>query len=158
MPILTNHLKAILYADNLLENSRNVEKDKCPTIQHFLYTCQRSRNDTGIPYGNTTPTELKFTIRLGKPDDAKIFYQQIRMNELFFFSFIFNANFDQNKRLKDYDDAMVVRGYVVDIKEDYAPATSDATDQMLVEVTLLLSRITYVGKEDRHMQLEITNF
>ena len=60
--------------------------------------------------------------------------------------------------MKDYDDAMVVRGYVVDIKEDYAPATSDATDQMLVEVTLLLSRITYVGKEDRHMQLEITNF
>ena len=160
MPILSDHLKAILFSDNILENGRNVEKDKCPTIQHFTYQCQRNRNDAGIPYGRTVPTELRFTIRLGKPDDGKIFYQQLVLNNLFDHTFIFNATFDQNKRLRDYDDAMVVRGYVVDVKEDYDPVmTANGTmDQMLIEVTLLLSSIIYLGKEDRHKKLEITIF
>ena len=38
MPVLSDHLKAILYPENLLENSiGNVEKDKCPTVQAFSY-------------------------------------------------------------------------------------------------------------------------
>ena len=161
MPVLSDHLKAILYPENILENhSVIVEKDKCPTIQDFSYQCQRTRNDAGIPYGHTTPTELHFTIRLGKPDDGKVFYKQLVQNELFAHTFIFNATFDQNKRLKHFDDAMVVRGYVVDVKEDYNPVkTEDQTmDQMLIGVTLLLSSITYLGSENRHKKLEITQY
>ncbi len=160
MPILSDHLKAILYPDNLLDTRNSVEKDKCPTIQHFAYQCQRNRNDAGIPYGSTKSTELHFTIRLGKPDDAKTFYYQLTQNELFDFTFIFNATFDQNMRLKNYDDAMIVRGYVVDVNEDYNPILTEkgTTEQMLVEVTLLLGSITYVGKEERYKKLEITNY
>ena len=161
MPVLSDHLKAILYPENILDNhSENVEKDMCPTIQDFSYQCQRTRNDAGIPFGHTTPSELHFTIRLGKPDDGKIFYQQLVENELFAHTFIFNATFDQNKRLKHFDDAMVVRGYVVDVKEDYNPVKTDdqTVDQMLIEVTFLLSSITYLGKEDRHKKLEITQY
>ena len=161
MPVLSDHLKAILYPENLLENSiGNVEKDKCPTVQAFSYKCQRSRNDAGIPFGTTTPTELQFTIRLGKPDDGKVFYQQLMQNNPFEHTFIFNATFDQNKRLKHYEDAMVARGYVVDIREDYKPLKIDGqtVDQMLIEVTFLLSSITYLGKDDRNKKLEITNY
>ncbi len=63
-------------------------------------------------------------------------------------------------RLKNYDDAMIVRGYVVDVNEDYNPILTEkgTTEQMLVEVTLLLGSITYVGKEERYKKLEITNY
>ena len=167
MSIISDYLKAILYPDNLLEygkigdNQWNAEKDKCPVIQHFSYKVERNRNDAGIPYGGTTPTELKFTIRLGQPDDSKLFYDRLMLNELFEYTFIFNATFDDNKRLKSFEDAMVTRGYVVDVKEDYDRAVTDGnlSDQIMVEVTLLLSSITYVGKEEQNnRKLEITNY
>lgn len=167
MSFISNFLKAILYPDNLLEygqigdNQWNAEKEKCPVIQHFSYKVQRNRNDAGIPYGGTTPTELKFTIRLGQPDDSKLYYDRLMSNELFEYTFIFNATFDDNKRLQSFEDAMVTRGYVVDVKEDFDVAVTDEnlSDQIMVEVTLLLSSITYVGKEDQNnRKLEITNY
>ena len=154
----SDHLKAVLYPENLMEVEENLEKRLCQTIQHFSYKCQRSRNDAGIPYGNTTPTELQFTVKLETPDDSKVFYQRMQQNELFDHTFLFNATFDQRDRLKSYDDAMIVRGFVVDVKEDYdATVTNNGTvQQILVQVNLLLSSITYVGKENNSKILEIT--
>lgn len=156
----SDHLKAVLYPENLMEVEENLEKRLCQTIQHFSYKCQRSRNDAGIPYGNTTPTELQFTVRLETPDDSKVFYQRMQQNELFDHTFLFNATFDQRDRLKSYDDAMIVRGFVVDVREDYdATVTNNGTvQQILVQVNLLLSSITYVGKENNSKILEITRF
>ena len=156
----SDHLKAVLYPENLMEVEENLEKRLCQTIQHFSYKCQRSRNDAGIPYGNTTPTELQFTVRLETPDDSKVFYQRMQQNELFDHTFLFNATFDQRDRLKSYDDAMIVRGFVVDVREDYdATVTSNGTvQQILVQVNLLLSSITYIGKENNSKILEITRF
>lgn len=156
----SDHLKAVLYPENLMEVEENLEKRLCQTIQHFSYKCQRSRNDAGIPYGNTTPTELQFTVRLETPDGSKVFYQRMQQNELFDHTFLFNATFDQRDRLKSYDDAMIVRGFVVDVREDYdATVTSNGTvQQILVQVNLLLSSITYVGKENNSKILEITRF
>lgn len=155
----SDHLKAVLYPDSFLEVMENVEKRHCQTIQHFSYKCERNRNDAGFPYGNTIPTELQFTVKLGLPDDGKVFYQQMQQNEPFDHTFIFNATFDQNDRLSSYEDAMVVNGYVVDVKEDYdATVTEDGTvQQILIQVTLLLSSITYVGKDDNSKILEITH-
>jgi hypothetical protein len=155
----SDHLKAVLYPDSFLEVMENVEKRHCQTIQHFSYKCERSRNNAGFPYGNTIPTELQFTVKLESPDDSKVFYQQMQQNNLFDYTFIFNATFDQNDRLKSYDDAMIVRGFVVDVKEDYdAMVKADGiVDQILIQVTLLLSNITYIGKEDHHKMLNITN-
>ena len=160
MPILSDFLNAVLYPGNLKENGWYAEKANCPVIQHFSYKCQRSRNDAGKLYGSTIPSELKFTIRLGKSEDSKTFYQQLTQNELSDHTFIFNATFDQDMRLKAFEDAMVVSGYVVDVKEDYNSAVTLQGNfvPMQIEVTLLLSSITYVGKENRHCILNITQF
>ena len=156
----SDHLKAVLYPDNIREVGENVEKRLCQTIQHFSYKCQRSRNEAGFPYGGTTPTELRFTVRLESPDGSKLFYQQMQRNELFAHTFIFNATYDQHDRLKSYDDAMIARGFVVDVSEDYdATVTEDGTvQQILVTVTLLLSSLIYTGKDDNIKVLEVTRF
>ena len=158
MPKYSDHLKAVLYPDSILENGRNIERKVCKTIQHFAYKCQRSRNDAGFPYGDTTPTEMQFTIRLGNPDDGKVFYQRMQSNELFDHTFMFNATFGSFERLESFEDAMVVKGYVVDVKEDYDTAMlEDGTmNQIRMEVTLLISSITYLGKDDNSKILEIT--
>lgn len=155
----SDHLKAVLYPYNLQDVEENLEKRLCQTIQHFSYKCQRSRNDAGIPYGNTAPTELQFTVKLETPDDSKVFYQRMQSNELYDYTFLFNATFDQRDRLKSYDDAMIVRGFVVDVKEDYDATVNEdgSVQQILIQVTLLLSSITYVSKDDKHQVLKITN-
>lgn len=159
MPNYSDHLKAVLYPYNLQDVVENLEKRLCQTIQHFSYKCQRSRNDAGIPYGNTTPTELQFIVKLETPDDSRVFYQRMQQNELFDYTFLFNATFDQRDRLKSYDDAMIVRGFVVDVKEDYDATVNEdgSVQQILIQVTLLLSSITYVSKDDKHQVLKITN-
>ena len=163
MFIVSDYLKAILYTGNLMEcrydsNQWTVAKEKCLTIQHFTYKCQRNRNDAGIPYGGVTPTELEF----------------------FEFTFIFNASFKEGDSLTGFDDAMVTRGYVVDVKEDFSKGitqdgnqTTDAegqtagtdvkgsrrplSDQILLRITLLLGSITYLGNEEQNnKKLEIT--
>ena len=82
----------------------------------------------------------------------------MQQNDLFDYTFIFNATYDQHDRLSSYEDAMVVKGYVVDVKEDYdATVTEDGTvQQILIQVILLLSSITYIGKDDNSKILEIT--
>ena len=60
--------------------------------------------------------------------------------------------------MESFEDAMVVKGYVVDVKEDYDTAVlEDGTmNQIRMEVTLLVSSITYLGKDDNSKILEIT--
>ena len=160
MPKYSNYLKAVLFPNHMMENGRNIERRACYTIQQFAYQCQRSRNDAGFPYGNTTPTELKFVVKLESPESGKVFYQRMKSNELFDHTFIFNATFDDFGRLVSYEDAMVVSGYVVDVMEDYDTAVQEdgTMNQILIEVRLLLSSITYSGKEDSYKQLEITRY
>lgn len=160
MPKYSDHLKAVLYPDNILEVGENVEKRFCQTIQHFSYKCQRSRNEAGFPYGGTTPTELQFTVRLESTDGSKLFYQQMQRNEIFSYTFIFNATYNQFDRLNVYDDAMIAKGFVVDVKEDYdATMSEDGTlQQILVTVTLLLSSVTYMGKDENYKVLEVTRY
>ena len=51
-----------------------------------------------------------------------------------------------------------MKGYVVDVKEDYdTTVLEDGTmNQIRMDVTLLVSSITYLGKDDNSKILEIT--
>ena len=60
------------------------------------------------------------------------------------YSFIFNATFDEHQRLTLYDDAIAIKGFVVDVAEAFQSKTEE---QMLLTVEVLLNRITYVGKD-----------
>ena len=84
----------------------------------------------------------------------------MQSNELFDHTFIFNITYGQFDRMDSFEDAMIVKGYVVDVKEDYDTAVlEDGTmNQIRMEVNLLVSSITYLGKEDNSKVLEITHY
>ena len=121
--LYSNELKALVVPESILEQP-NVLQEKCLTIQWMNYKCQRERNNRGEAYGPTQPVEMEFTIRLNDTADAKPFYQMLPSNEHFCFSFLFNATFNQNERLNDYEDGMVCDGYVVDIDESYSASSN----------------------------------
>lgn len=147
--LYSNELKALVVPDNFLENPVNVLKENCQTVQHFDYRCEHKRNETGEIYGVTKPVILKFTIRVRSPRHFKPYYRALVSNAPQRYSFIFNATFGDNNRLSDYEDGMVVDGYVVHVEECYDTKTvQDGEDrQTLLNVTLQVRSVTYLGNE-----------
>ncbi len=154
--LYSNELKAVVYADNVLDNPVGVLRDHCITVQHFDYSCVLKRNDSHRVYGSSEGVTLNFTIRINAPEQARVFYRRLLESGHYMFSFLFNATYNAFDRLSDYDDGMVVDGYVVHLEEKYKTGKTDdgASDQMLLEVKLLLRSITYLGVEN-HLENSI---
>ena len=149
MASLSNELKAVLFQENFLENPKNVLKENCLVIQNFSYECERMRNNSSDVYGASKPVIMTFTIRVNSPSHAKELYQRLALNGHYDYSILFNVTYDNNQRLKDYEDGMVVNGYVVSLEERYSSLQDDAgvDKQMLLEVKLLVRSTTYMGRE-----------
>lgn len=156
--LVQKHLKAMLVAENIAEKGVNVMQSNCFTVQHFSYVCRRSRNDSGLPYGPTNTSYMDFTVRVASEDSGKMFFEHMKANETFSYSFLFNASFNGLRRLSECQDALVASGYIIDLEEMYdkTPLESGMAEQMLIKVRLLLSNIAYLGKE-RVLDLKITN-
>ncbi len=148
--LLSNELKAVVVPDNFLDNPINVLKENCLTVQHFDYQCEHKRNDSGEVYGATKPVILQFTIRVNSPRHARTFYRRLISNEHSCFSFLFNITYGANERMANYDDGMVVDGYVVHVEETYSTKVDEdgGDKQMLLHVTLQVRSVIYLGREN----------
>lgn len=156
----TRHLKGLFTPLDLLDDGNIVREENCYTLQNYHYECHRTRNNAGRPYGRIVNTMLTFTLRLPHLTRELPFYQQMKDLEPLTFTFLFNATFDGSKQLSNYDDALTVKGYVVDVSDSYGSATPlprplPATEQASVTVQMLLSSLTYVGVNS-NKQLTIT--
>lgn len=150
--LYSNELKAFVVAEDFLENPMSVLKENCLTVQHFDYQCEHKRNASGEVYGPTEPVILKFTVRVNSPKHAKVFYSNLLSNSYFNYSFLFNATFNANQRLGDYEDGMVVNGYVVSVEENYSTGNNQTgeDEQILLDVTILARSVTYLGREEQN--------
>lgn len=159
MPVvLSNQLKALLVMEDVTEEGVNVWQNSSFTVQHFSYQCRYQRNDAGMPYGPTLPSFLDFTVKISSNESAQQLFERMSMSESFPYSFLFNASFNANRRLAECEDAMVVRGFLVELDEAYDDGNPDkgTQEQMLVRCRLLVCNIAYQGREDV-LKLTITN-
>ena len=154
--LYSNELKALVIPENILDQP-NVLQEKCLTVQKMNYECHHERNNKREAYGPTEPVEMMFTIRLNDAADAKPFYQMLSAGEHFNFSFLFNATFNQSKRLNNYEDGMICDGYVVCVDENYSSTKDNAPtdDQMLLNIKLLLLNTTYFGYDNNYKSIFI---
>ena len=144
--------------EDISEQDVNVSQNNGYTVQHFSYGFSRDSTSQGVPYGETSPSFLDFTVRIASGDSARVFFERMCIPDTFPYSFLFNASFNSVRRLSDCDDAMVATGYVVDVEETYenaAPGRED-TRQMLVHVKLLVSNLAYLGRE-KVLKVTVTN-
>lgn len=150
--LYSNELKALVVAEDFLENPMHVLRENCMTVQHFDYQCVRKRNSSGATYGPTEPVILKFTVRVGSPMDARLFCRYLISNVPENYSFLFNATFNANQRLSNYEDGMVVNGYVVSVEENYSSNKNitGEEEQILLEVKILTRSVTYMGREEQN--------
>jgi hypothetical protein len=150
--LYSNELKAVVVMDNFLDNPMNVLKENCMTVQHFNYDCVHKRNDSGEIYGAVNPVTLDFVIRVNSPRQAKVFYKEIVSNEYTNFSFLFNVTYNANQRLENFEDGMVVNGYIVHIEENYASRADQAgsNTQIEMKVKILSRSVTYLGSDNNY--------
>lgn len=155
MATVSNNIKALLITEDLSDTTR-VTQEKCLTLQHFDYKCQRARNEAGDPYGSTVSVTLNCTMRAA--GGLQVFYDRLKSNAIYSYTCVFNATFDDQKLLADYEEAMTFSGYVVDIEEVFDSDTrlTEENEQMLINVKILLSQITYVGRTS-NKTLDIIN-
>lgn len=95
---------------------------------------------------------LSFTVRVNDQLQALRFFKAIISNYVTSLSFLFNATYDPMQRLKDYEDGVVAKGYVVGVEEVYQTDSNASGEfrQMLLNVKLLASSVTYLGYEDNN--------
>lgn len=148
--LYSNELKAVVVMENVLENPMNVLKENCMTVQHFNYECVHKRNESGDIYGATNPVILDFTVRANSTRHAKIFYKELVNNGHTNFSFLFNVTFNSNQRLNDYEDGMMVNGYVVRVEEMFTSSSEQAGSNTQIElhVKILTRSVTYMGTDN----------
>lgn len=148
--LYSNELKAVVVMENFLDNPMNILKENCMTVQHFNYECVHKRNDSGEIYGAVNPVMLDFVVRANSPRQAKAFYKELVTNEPANFSFLFNVTYNENQRLNDYEDGMVVNGYIVHIEEEYASRANQegSSTQIELHVKILSRSVTYLGSDN----------
>ena len=153
----TTELKAVIIPENFLENPMNVLKENCLTVQHFEYHSEHKRNNSGSLFGATKPVVLKFTVRVNSPHHARDFYQRLLQNGHYSFSFLFNATFNNNQRLAEYEDGLVADGYGVGVEENFRTKGSEqgVDEQMMLDVQLLVCSMTYLGRENHYTNVFI---
>ncbi len=155
MPILSNHTKAVLFTENIIEQ-HILRRESANVVQRLDYTLRRPRNDFGKPYGRMSGSEMIIATLIGT-NDTNEYYERLLSNDSQTFSLVFNATYDSNNILQHYDSAMVVEGFIVDIVEHYDDEAAADGTQMSLEFSLLLTSITYIGEEDRHLRLDFVN-
>lgn len=150
---MVTELKAIVVMANLLEEGVAITRDQCMSVEHFDYRCARKRDAKGRTYRASEPAILNFSVRINSAEQAQPFYKQLTDSGRCPLSFIFNATFaNTSKRLTDYDDALVVDGYVVDVQEDFqsSPMIEQREQQILFRARMLVRSIIYKGRNDNY--------
>lgn len=121
------------------------------TVQQFSYNCEMSRDSVNSIYGQTGNLVVDFSIRV-MSNEQSLFYEKLKELGSDSYSFVFNGIFD-NGQLKNFDNAMMVDGFVVDVEE----TASNNDSQAIMNVKLLAREITYVHKDGRELIMNISN-
>ena len=152
MSSMSNELKAVVVLENVIDNPKNVLKENSLTVQKFDYDCVRKRNESGEIYGGINPVKLSFTVRVENPRHAMMFFKGLATNETMSLSFLFNVTYNSFQRMSDYEDGMVVTGYLVSAEEVFKtePSSADQNQQLLLDVKMLVKSVTYLGIEEKN--------
>ena len=154
-------IKVMVFAGNLAKMAKSgmsdvvlkdrVSNDQGYTVQDFSYACQRCRDEANTAYGAIEGVVVDFTIRVMITEQT-LFYEKLKDLSNDYYSFVYNAVFEGG-RLKYYDNAFMVDGYVVDVEE----CASNDDNQALMHVKLLARELVYVQHDGNGMAINISN-
>lgn len=145
---LSNHQKVVFINGNILDENVKFSQNDCQTVRKFDYNFERTCNSKGVPFGMTTNPIVEFSLRFMDELAVKPFFSLLNSMEIAEFSFLFGASFDGEQKIDGYDNAIVARGYVVEVVQDYFyNEFSDGELQRRLNIKFLAAEMTYVGTQ-----------
>lgn len=140
------NIKGFLYTEDF-RSMHHVHQDKCVSIEKYDFTLSKSRTDDGVPRSAVTSGSiLNITLSIGSRNSMKVFYERLKDMQLSAYSVFFDSKFDDDNYLEDYGSAFVLKGYVVNICEDYKTSLAkDEKDTFTISMQILISKLTVLG-------------
>lgn len=150
MQLRVNELKAVAAVADMTESEKNITRNQCMTLEHFDYRGERKRDSRGRTYQASEPAMLHFSVRINAAEQTQPFYRQLANMQHGVLSFLFNATFTGTGHLMQYDDAMAVEGFIVEIQEEFHSAgSSEATEEQIVlHACMQVRAINYIRSND----------
>lgn len=146
--VLSNHQKAVFLQGNILDDNVKFSQQDCLVAQRLDYNFERTCNSKGIPFGATINPVVEFSIRFMDDLKVKSFFSLINTMDVTEFSFVFGITFDANRKIGNYENAVVVRGYVVGIEQDYNyNVSSEGEFHKILNIKFLALDVTYAGSQ-----------
>jgi hypothetical protein len=154
-------IKVMVFSGNLAELAKSSMKDvvlkdrfsqqQGYTVQQFSYSCKKERDEVGTTFGVNSGVVVDFTIRV-MTNDQTLFYDKLKDLGNDYYSFIYNGVYEGG-RLKYFDNAIMVDGYVVDVEE----CASNNHNQALMHVKLLARQLSYIHHDGNGLNINISN-
>ena len=159
MENFSNRLIVVVFAGNYSEYGKSWTKNEANTVISYHYDCGRARNAWGKPYGLSHSSYLEFWVRNFSEKFEKDLLRQIHTTEACDYSLLFNVEFDSNQRISHFDDCLIVRGYPVDIQEEYYTGAdnNNLEGQRIIKVKILLTSINFDAETNKGLILQISN-
>ncbi|MBR6841530.1 MAG: hypothetical protein IKM77_04425 [Prevotella sp.] len=146
--LYSNEQKAIVVVDDIIENTTIIYKQNCLDVQHLQYDCCRKLNQAGDIYGPMEPVIINFRIKVNSALHTSVFYKFLASKSRANFSFLFNATYGDYNRLESYEDGMVVRAFVIGVKQAFSGGKEEnQNSQMMLDVQALVCSTVYIGTE-----------
>lgn len=146
-----------LYLSKSKDDIDNIKSNDLFFIQHFETNCNRARNEVGNPYGDTKSALLSVTIKDVVCIDE--FYKQMKEQEAFNYYIVTNATFNNGQLNSNQCNILKVRGYVVDITEDYvySPNKVERSELASATIQILIASMSYKYYNGHEKTLVITH-
>lgn len=146
--VYSNFLKVMFFPGNILEKNRKFNQIDSLTVQQFDYTFARTCNSNGIPFGATINPVVECTLKFMSESKVKNIIANTISRSVDEYTFLFNASFDSDRNVDNFENAIVVRGYVVNVEQIFsARERSNENQPMELKITILASDITYAGSQ-----------
>lgn len=142
--------KIYLFLENVKEEGILFAKYDASLVESLNYKIQYKRDNMGTPFGAPMADLITLTIRGYNDKNINTLYRRIRDNSPDSFTLVHNPVFDTNSELlQSYDNAIVYRGYIVDIEEYFhgglTPTKNELDEQMLFTIKIMPTKVEYVG-------------
>lgn len=143
---ISNQLKVVVFNLNVKDTYNVIRRDIGETVQNYNYDVFRTRNEKGLPYGQPHSSLLEVTVKNFSENFASFYYKGMHSNTPQEISLVFNAEYQADGRLKGYDEAVVVRGYIVEVTEAFS-SEKGINFQRVLSVKILACRMEYCGTD-----------
>lgn len=146
--VYSNYLKVMFFPGSILDKDRKFNQMDCLTVQTFDYNFERTCNSNDLPFGATINPVVECTLKFMSESKVKGIIGNTLSRNAEEYTFLFNASFDQDRNVDNFENAIVVRGYVVDVEQTFSARESRNENQpMELKVRILAMNIMYVGSQ-----------